>query len=144
MRLKVFRIFHIERSLPIPRRKLNEIANLIIKKERLNPKQTINIVFCSNEYIRKINKRFLKKDRFTDVIAFEFNEPDLLGEAYISLERASEQAGTFGMKYSEEVIRLFVHAVIHILGYEHGTKREREKMEKHESEYCILSRHTQN
>jgi probable rRNA maturation factor len=140
MNNRIFRFYHQASSIPFPEKRLNKTAAALIKGEKLSSKQHIEIILCSNQFIRRINRKFLKRNRATDVIAFEFNEPDILGEAYISLERAADQATRFGLSYEEEVVRLLVHAVIHILGYDHDTPRERAAMEKRESRYCLLGR----
>ncbi len=88
----------------------------------------ITIIICDNKFIHKINKEFRKKNRPTDVIAFSYREnpfPDtgqkteLLGEIYISLEKASENSCIYGVSLMDEIKRLLVHGVLHLIGYDH-------------------------
>ena len=93
-----------------------------------------------NRAIRRLNRLYLGRDRATDVMAFTLGDRDMLGEVYISLDRAAAQSRRFGLTYEEEVERLLVHGVIHLLGFDHRTPRERAKMDSRERRYCVLSR----
>jgi len=85
--------------------------------------------------IRDLNLRFLKKDRPTDVIAFGLGDGDVWGEVYVSAERTAEQAGDYGVPPKEELARCVIHGVLHLLGYDDGTVRERRVMKGKEEEY---------
>mgnify|MGYP000549758715 CR=1 FL=1 len=137
---KIFTFFRNDTDLPFPRGRLERVARALIKGEKLRPSQSINVVVCSDKAIRRLNRLYLGKDRVTDVMAFTIGDRDFLGEVYISLQRAAAQSRRFGLTYEEEVARLFVHGVIHLLGFDHRTSRERAVMESRESRYCILSR----
>ncbi len=71
----------------------------------------------------------------TDVLSFNYDEPDLLGEIYISLQKAKVQAKEYGGTYRNEVRRLFVHGMFHLLGYDHETAKEANLMQKKELKY---------
>jgi probable rRNA maturation factor len=132
-------VFHHEyRSLPLPRRRLRGLARRIARGERIEASGAVNVVFCSDYTIRKLNREYRGKDRVTDVLAFEFHDPDLLGEIYISLHRAAVQARRFGLSYEQEVERLFVHGLFHLLGYTHDTAVTRRAMEQREARYCCM------
>ncbi|MBN2464233.1 rRNA maturation RNase YbeY [candidate division WOR-3 bacterium] len=85
----------------------------------------VNMVFVNNEAIRELNRQFLKRDRPTDVISFNSNgphvpgEPRLLGEVYVSRERAREQAREYGVTYASEIRRLALHGLLHLIGLTH-------------------------
>lgn len=66
-----------------------------------------------------MNRRFRERHAPTDVLAFDFEEEDFLGEVYISLDRAREQAKEYGVDEKEELRRLVVHGLLHLLGYNH-------------------------
>jgi probable rRNA maturation factor len=140
MKYKNFYFFRQSGICRFPRKKIMETADAMIMGDKLDQRQMINSIFCPNSTIRALNKKYLGKDRFTDVIAFTFDEQDFLGEAYISTDQAAIQAKRFGLSFDEELVRLLVHSVIHLLGYDHRTIRQRSKMEKRESRYCILRR----
>ena len=114
----------------------------------------------SDAVIRDINVRFLKKDRPTDVIAFELGDRaaatsgplsgtdlylrtfggDVWGEVYVSAERTAEQAAEYGVPPAEETARCVIHGVLHLLGYGDGTVRERRAMKAKEEEYLEKAR----
>ena len=100
----------------------------------------VSVSFIDNEKIHKINKEYRKIDRPTDVISFAFldNEdrekeyasgmPVILGDIYISLDKADEQAKEYGHSMKRELCFLFVHGLLHLLGYDHMTKEDEEIM----------------
>ena len=100
----------------------------------------ISVSFIDNEEIHKINREYRKIDRPTDVISFAFldNEdrektyksgmPVILGDIYISLDKAKEQAEEYGHSMKRELCFLFVHGLLHLLGYDHMKKEDEEIM----------------
>jgi len=89
----------------------------------------INIVFVTDRRIHVLNRRFLKRDRPTDVIAFNYaeprlpGEPRLLGEVYVSRDRARAQAREYGVSNASELRRLVLHGLLHLLGLSHAQMR---------------------
>ena len=85
----------------------------------------VNVVFVTDQRIHELNRRFLKRDRPTNVISFNCNEPQLpgeprlLGEVYISRDRARTQAREYGVSYASELRRLVLHGLLHLLGLTH-------------------------
>ena len=86
----------------------------------------VSVVFCTNPYIRGLNRRFLKRDRPTDVMAFPIEpqnprtlEPPLLGEVYVSRDQARVQAREYGATYAGELRRLVLHGLLHLCGLTH-------------------------
>src|SRR6478672_11043579 len=76
---------------------------------------TINYIFCSDEYLLNLNKKHLKHDTLTDIITFEFNlagEP-LLSDIYISIERVNENAVLFHSSFKRELHRVIFHGALH-------------------------------
>ena len=92
-------------------------------------------MLVSDAVIRGINARFLKRNRPTDVIAFELGEGDTWGEVYVSVERTAEQAADYGVTAAEELARCVIHGVLHLLGYDDGTVRDRRAMKAKEEVY---------
>ncbi len=98
------------------------------------------IILTGDRYIRDINRRFRDRDSATDVISFCNREEPFpavgegaedLGEIYISLETAETQAGEYGVSPTQEIARLIVHGILHLVGYDHEkSEKERVKMEK--------------
>ncbi len=85
----------------------------------------VNVVFVNDQRIQEMNRRFLKRDRPTNVISFDCDgphlpgEPRLLGEVYVSRDRARAQAREYGVSYASELRRLILHGLLHLLGLTH-------------------------
>ena len=97
----------------------------------------LSVTFCDNEYIRSLNSQYRNKDSATDVLSFPIydfeseeiavDEPLMLGDIVISIERAKEQAKEIGNTFLEEVAFLVVHSMLHLLGYDHERSPEDEE-----------------
>jgi probable rRNA maturation factor len=97
-------------------------------------------VVCVNDGVsRRINTRFLRHDFATDVISFPLGEGDAVeGELYVNLDRVRVQARRYCVSRSTELVRLVIHGVLHLIGYDDQTARERGRM--HEREDVYLAR----
>jgi len=120
-------------------KKIKDIVQKILHEKKV--KYSISIALVDNEEIRKINKIYLKKDRKTDVIAFnlldEFSENDkILGEIVVSVEKAQEESRIRGIKIEEEILRYVVHGLLHLLGLDDKKLSEAKAMWL-EQEYFI-------
>ena len=86
---------------------------------------TVNVIFVTDRQIHALNRQFLKRDRPTNVISFDCREPRLpgeprlLGEVYVSRDRARAQAREYGVSYAAELRRLVLHGLLHLLGLTH-------------------------
>ncbi|MEE0889381.1 MAG: rRNA maturation RNase YbeY [Bacteroidales bacterium] len=98
----------------------------------------ISYIFCSDEQLLEINKEFLNHDYYTDIITFDYSEADVIsGDLFISIERIKDNAKTLKTSYQEELHRVIIHGVLHLLGYKDKTEVESENMRKLEDE-CLL------
>ena len=98
----------------------------------------ISYIFCSDEQLLEINKEFLNHDYYTDIITFDYSEADVIsGDLFISIERIKDNAKTLKTSYQEELHRVIIHGVLHLLGYKDKTEVESENMKKLEDE-CLL------
>ena len=85
----------------------------------------VNFIFVNDRQIHELNRQFLHRDRPTNVISFNSDEPRLpreprlLGEVYISRARAREQAREYGVSYASELRRLVLHGLLHLIGLTH-------------------------
>lgn len=90
--------------------------------------QNVNVVLCSDEFVREMNKQYRNLDKVTDVLSYEWHEPYLLGEIYIAENQVKKQAPLFGNTYYAELKRVLVHGLFHLCGYDHLTPKDRRKM----------------
>ena len=89
----------------------------LIKQNKCAAK-SMAVIFVDNDYIRKLNRKYLGRNRITDVLAFPFGD-DFLGEVYVCRQRAKKQAKEFGLTEKEEIFRLARHGLMHLLGHHH-------------------------
>lgn len=100
----------------------------------------INYIFCSDEFLVDINIQFLKRDYFTDVISFDYTKNDVIsGDIMISVDRVKENASTLGVTYLEELKRIMVHGLLHLIGYDDSTKELRSGMSSREDLYLGMA-----
>lgn len=94
----------------------------------------INYVFCNDEEILDVNRRYLQHDYYTDIITFDYSRDDILsGDLYISLDTVRTNADLFGRPYEEELHRVLIHGVLHLVGINDKAPDEREIMEAAEN-----------
>jgi len=127
--------FKADSELSFPRKKLSETAEAIYSGEKIPREKAIHVIFCSDRRIKKLNTQFRGKPYATDVLSFNYDEDDFIGEIYISLQRAAVQSRRFSVTCEEEIVRLFVHGMIHLLGYDHEKPADRKRMEAVELKY---------
>ncbi|HNX24550.1 MAG TPA: rRNA maturation RNase YbeY [Spirochaetota bacterium] len=129
-----------EGNINLPYKNLAENFFLSITDSTLIETETdnvsVNLILTDDEYIKSINSGYRGKDKPTDVISFAYrddpfpvidNPVEELGDIYISLERASEQAVEYEVTLADELKRLVIHGVLHLLGYDHELSEEDEK-----------------
>jgi len=115
--------------------KLEEYLKFVVKKLDIE-KAIFNIIFVSNEEIHNINKEYRNTDRVTDVISFALEDNKdivyedfrLLGDIYIAIEVAYDQAIEYNHSREREVCFLATHGILHLLGYDHMNEEEEKKM----------------
>jgi rRNA maturation RNase YbeY len=89
----------------------------------------INIVFCSNEYILEINKLYLNHNYHTDVITFNYNEGiEISGDIFVSVEQVRLNCQEHNVSFQNELSRVIIHGVLHLLAYDDSTSDEQSKM----------------
>lgn len=99
----------------------------------------INIIFCSEEKILQVNRKFLNHDYLTDIITFQHNEnQNINGELYISVETVKSNAKKLNTPYEKELKRVLVHGVLHLVGLKDKSATESAAMRKKEDLYLTL------
>ena len=79
----------------------------------------ISIIYCSDDYLLEINKQYLSHDYYTDVITFNYCEGDLIsGDIFISVDTIKANAEEYGASFDNELCRVMVHGILHLIGYD--------------------------
>ena len=93
----------------------------------------IGYLFCDDEYMLDVNRRYLNHDTYTDIITFDYVVANLIsGDIFISVDRVRENAALFGVTFERELRRVVIHGVLHLLGQ--GDKSESEAVEMRRQE----------
>ena len=117
-------------------KKVNEVLVYAMKKEKLE-NTSFNVIIVDNDFIHELNNKYRGIDRETDVITFALEDDDslivggeerILGDIYISIDKARSQAEEYGHSFMREICFLAVHGFYHLLGYDHMTEEEEKVM----------------
>lgn len=138
--MAIIRFFFPYNNFSLTRRnELKGFIQYLFKKEntQLN---SLNYIFCSDEYLLPINQQFLNHDTYTDIVTFPLNEPGepVEGEIYISIERVRENALTQGTSFVSELHRVIFHGALHLCGYKDKLKDDKLTMRTMEDRYLRL------
>ncbi len=100
----------------------------------------INFIFCSDAYLLEVNRQHLDHDYYTDIITFDNSDEEGLieGDLFISIERVIENAENQGVAYINELKRVMIHGILHLLGYNDKSREEIEEMRKKEDFHLSL------
>jgi rRNA maturation RNase YbeY len=126
-------------SVPKIKRRLTSgwIKNAIISEGKSIG--DISFIFCSDNYLLEVNKKYLQHDYFTDIITFDYVEDDRInGDIFISIDRVKENAKQFSKTFENELNRILIHGILHLLGYKDKDKREKEVMTEKEDFHLSL------
>ncbi|WP_113660882.1 rRNA maturation RNase YbeY [Pedobacter nanyangensis] len=97
----------------------------------------LNFIFCSDEYLLRVNQDFLQHDYYTDVITFDNSEElkMILGDIFISIDRVRDNAKQHNATIHDELCRIMIHGTLHLLGYRDKTKKAKLEMTAKEDFY---------
>jgi probable rRNA maturation factor len=115
------------------------ISTLFVKEERVL--YSMNIVFCSEDYLLEINKQHLKHDFYTDIITFDLSENKngpITAELYISIDRVKDNASLVKTTFTNELHRVIFHGCLHLCGFGDKSKKDIPLMRAKEEEYLSL------
>ncbi len=96
----------------------------------------ISVIFCSDNYILDVNIKYLQHDYYTDIITFDYCEGERLsGDLFISVDSVRENASFYGTEFADELNRVIVHGLLHLIGYDDHTEEDIAQMRAKENYY---------
>ena len=111
-----------------------KLVDFILKEKKVA--KEINFIFCNDNYLQKINEKYLQHKSLTDVITFDHSQgKNLIGDIYISVERVKENTSKFDTTLKSEVARVMIHGVLHLIGYNDKSKIEKKSMREMENKF---------
>jgi len=94
----------------------------------------LTYIFCSDEYLLEINKEYLNHNYFTDIITFNYCEGDVVsGDIFISVDTVLDNANTFDVSFDNELNRVIIHGILHLIGFDDKTDEDQEEMTRQEN-----------
>ena len=120
------------------KKKVRQWIKSCIKNENCQVRD-INYIFTSDTYLRTINKKFLKRDYYTDTITFNYsNKCNIEGDIYISIETVKKNSVTYKSLFCNELYRVMIHGILHLVGYDDKNEKGKRKMRELEDFYLKM------
>jgi rRNA maturation RNase YbeY len=95
-------------------------------------------IFCDDNDLLEINRRYLRHDYYTDVVTFDYSEPPTLsGDVFISIDTVRANAATYRQTFACELRRVMLHGLLHLCGYNDHSRKEQQQMRKKEDDYLL-------
>ena len=134
-------IQYFNEDVPLPKiRKRNStkwIRETILSEEKRVG--DISFIFCSDNYLLEVNKTYLDHDYFTDIITFDYVEGTLInGDIFISVDRVLDNSVQFKTTFEDELNRILIHGILHLVGYKDKNKKDKLLMTEKEDFYLKL------
>ena len=133
---KIF--FHFaDRNVRLTKTKqIKTFLSEIFKNEKITFER-VDYIFCSDNYLLRLNKNFLRRNYFTDILSFELNEQfePLTGEIYISIDRVLENSRLYKTGFKNEILRVIFHGTLHLCGYKDKRPQDVKIMRQKEDLY---------
>lgn len=99
----------------------------------------ISYIFCSDKYLLNINKQYLNHDYFTDIVTFDYTEDNSIsGDIFISIDTIEENRKEFKTTFDNELHRVIIHGILHLVGYNDKTDEEQKVMTEKENYYLSI------
>jgi len=100
----------------------------------------LNFIFCSDSYLQLFNRSYLHRQALTDVITFDYSDSEgiISGDIYLSLERIKENARKYRVSLKDEIHRVMIHGVLHLLGYVDKSIEQKKNIHRVEDKYLTL------
>ncbi len=113
----------------------NAWLKAVSEEEGRRPGQ-ISVIFCSDPYLLEINRKYLGHDYYTDIITFDYSEGDTIsGDLFISVDTVRSNAEYYSADFKDELDRVIVHGVLHLIGYDDHTDEQTAEMRARENHY---------
>ena len=121
------------------RKTLNNKWLRLVAESEIRKIGNISIIFCSDNYILDVNQKYLQHDYFTDIITFDYCEGDKLsGDLFISVDTVRDNAVEYGTDFKDELNRVMVHGILHLIGYDDHCDEDIKEMRAKENYYLSL------
>ncbi len=105
----------------------------VIRHHNKEPRE-ISLIFCSDDFILNLNKKYLNHDYFTDILTFNYSKGVFIsGDLFISIDTVRSNAVSFNIEFEDELYRVIVHGILHLLGFDDTSLEQREEMTKLEN-----------
>ncbi len=130
----------VERKVPFDPNRLTAALTRFLREKGIY--RQIHVILVNDEYIADLNRRYRRVEGATDVLSFDLghserSDGEAEGEVYVSLDRAQEQAKDLNIPMAEESVRLIVHGLLHLSGYDHEEGGAAEKRMQRETEIGV-------
>ena len=111
----------------------------LVAESEIRKMGAVSIIFCSDNYILDVNMKYLQHDYFTDIITFDYCEGKTLsGDLFISIDSVRENSIFYGTEFIDELHRVIVHGVLHLIGYDDHSDSDIKVMRSKENYYLQL------
>ena len=123
-------------------KRLNNSWLKLVAESEIKKLGNINIILCSDNYILDVNVKYLGHDYFTDIITFDYCVKNILsGDLFISIDTVRDNAEFYKTEFNDELNRVIVHGLLHLIGYDDHTPEEQKIMREKENYYLELRNH---
>lgn len=132
--------FHILEPFAFTEKKKLKVAVADLMAEEGKIFESLDYIFCNDEYLLEINQAYLKHDDLTDIITFDLSDqPGMIkGEIYISVERVMDNSLIFGTSFRDELARVVFHGALHLCGYNDKKKKDQDQIREKEDYYLAM------
>ena len=138
----MIRYFKEDTKFEFKSRALNNKWLKMVAESEIRRIGDINIIFCSDNYILDVNMKYLQHDYFTDIITFDYCEKNRLnGDLFISVDSVRENSVFYGTDFENELNRVIVHGLLHLIGYDDHTDEDIRTMREKENYYLEIRSH---
>jgi probable rRNA maturation factor len=139
-KLKKITVCNVHPTYRIKKKEIEALINRVLRSEKMS--LPVDVIFVDDEFMERINRKFTKRRKTTDVLSFGMKEGKSmavdypgLGDIYVSLDQAKRQAKEYGISLKEETSHLVIHGLLHLLGYDHKNKAQAKIMKEKEEAY---------